>query len=116
MTGVQTCALPIYVVLVCEARLAVKSTLERTRAQRFLDIATRGSLPVPLNYYGAHTGRWAASKGSGINLQNLKRKSFLRRAIHAPDGYVLGVCDLSQIEPEPDESALRPAIGFPVPH
>ena len=85
--------------LLCEARLAVKSTLDRTRAQRFLDIAQRGTLPVPLNYYGAHTGRWSASKGSGINMQNLKRKSFLRRAIMAPEGYVLVVADLSQIEP-----------------
>ncbi len=83
----------------CEARLAVKSTLERTRAQRFLDIATRGTLPVPLNYYGAHTGRWSASKGSGLNLQNLKRGSFLRKSIMAPQGYSLVVCDLSQIEP-----------------
>jgi hypothetical protein len=83
----------------CEARLAVKSTLERTRAQRFLDISLRGCLPVPLNYYGAHTGRWSASKGSGLNLQNLKRKSFLRKSIMAPDGYMLVVCDLSQIEP-----------------
>jgi DNA polymerase family A len=87
------------VALLCEARLAVKSTLERTRAQRFLDIAHRGTLPVPLNYYGAHTGRWSASKGSGLNLQNLKRKSFLRRAIMAPEGYVVVVCDLAQIEP-----------------
>jgi DNA polymerase len=83
----------------CEARLMVKSTLERTRAQRFIDIATRGCLPVPLNYYGAHTGRWSASRGSGINLQNLKRGSALRRAIMAPMGYTLVVCDLSQIEP-----------------
>jgi len=83
----------------CEARLAVKSTLERTRAQRLLDISQRGALPVPLNYYGAHTGRWSASKGSGINLQNLKRGSFLRKAIMAPPGYLLVVCDLSQIEP-----------------
>ena len=87
------------VALLCEARLAVKSTLERTRAQRFLDIAQRGTLPVPLNYYGAHTGRWSASRGSGLNLQNLKRKSFLRKAIMAPDGHMLVVCDLSQIEP-----------------
>ena len=87
------------VAAVCEARLAVKSTLERTRAQRFLDISNRGRLPVPLNYYGAHTGRWSASKGSGLNLQNLKRGSFLRKSIMAPDGYVLVVCDLSQIEP-----------------
>lgn len=48
------------VALLCEARLKVKSTLERTRAQRFLDISKRGQLPVPLSYYGAHTGRWAA--------------------------------------------------------
>jgi DNA polymerase len=85
--------------LLCEARLKVKSTLERTRAQRFHDISQRGTLPVPLNYYGAHTGRWTASKGSGINMQNLKRGSFLRKAIMAPEGYSLAVCDLSQIEP-----------------
>ena len=85
--------------LLCEARLKVKSTLERTRAQRFVDIAERGTLPVPLNYYGAHTGRWSASKGSGLNLQNLKRGSFLRKSIQAPKGYTLVVCDLSQIEP-----------------
>lgn len=87
------------VALICEARLKVKSTLERTRAQRFVDIAERGTLPVPLHYYGAHTGRWSASKGSGLNLQNLKRGSFLRKAICAPEGYTLVVCDLSQIEP-----------------
>lgn len=85
--------------LICEARLKVKSTLERTRAQRFVDIAGRGTLPVPLHYYGAHTGRWSASKGSGLNLQNLKRGSFLRKSICAPSGYTLVVCDLSQIEP-----------------
>lgn len=85
--------------LLCEARLKVKSTLERTRAQRFVDISERGTLPVPLNYYGAHTGRWSASKGSGLNLQNLKRGSFLRNSIQAPSGYTLVVCDLAQIEP-----------------
>jgi len=85
--------------LLCEARLKVKSTLERTRAQRFLDIAQRGTLPVPLSYYGAHTGRYSASRGSNLNMQNLKRGSFLRKSIMAPDGYVLVVADLSQIEP-----------------
>jgi DNA polymerase len=87
------------IALLCEARLAVKSTLERTRAQRFLDISQRGTLPVPLNYYGAHTGRWAASRGSGLNMQNLKRGSFLRRSIMAPPGHLIVVADLSQIEP-----------------
>jgi len=87
------------VALLCEARLAVKSTTERTRAQRFLEIAKRGRLPVPLSYYGALSGRWTASKGSAINMQNLKRGSFLRKAIMAPEGYQLVVGDLSQIEP-----------------
>lgn len=87
------------VALLCEARMRVKSTSERTRAQRFLDIASRGKLPVPLSYFGAGTGRYTASKGSAINMQNLKRGSFLRKAIMAPDGYTLVVGDLSQIEP-----------------
>ena len=92
------------VALLCEARLKVKSTTERTRAQRFLDISQRGKLPVPLSYYGALSGRWTAAKGSAINMQNLKRgtkerPSFLRQAIMAPEGYSLVVGDLSQIEP-----------------
>jgi DNA polymerase bacteriophage-type len=87
------------VALLCEARLRVKSTAERTRAQRFLDISGRGPLPVPLSYYGAATGRWTAAKGSAINMQNLKRGSFLRKAIMAPVGHQLVVGDLSQIEP-----------------
>lgn len=87
------------VALLCEARLKVKSTTERTRAQRFLDISQRGTLPVPLSYYGAITGRYTASKGSALNMQNLKRGSFLRKAIMAPAGQVIVVGDLSQIEP-----------------
>lgn len=39
------------------------------------------------------------SKGSAINMQNLKRKSFLRNAIMAPKYHVCVVGDLSQIEP-----------------
>ena len=87
------------VALMCEARLRVKSTLERTRAQRFIDIASRGAMPVPLSYYGAETGRWQAAKGGSINFQNMKRGSFLRKSIMAPEGDVLVVGDLSQIEP-----------------
>jgi hypothetical protein len=87
------------VALLCEARLRVKSTTERTRAQRFLDISGRGPLPVPLSYFGAATGRWTAARGSAINMQNLKRGSFLRKAIMAPVGHQLVVGDLSQIEP-----------------
>lgn len=83
----------------CEARLMVKSTSERTRAQRFLDISRRGLLPVPLSYYGALSGRWTAMRGAAINMQNMKRGSFLRKSLLAPWGYEFGVGDLSQIEP-----------------
>jgi DNA polymerase I-like protein with 3'-5' exonuclease and polymerase domains len=78
------------------ARLGVKSTLEETRTERFLQIAERGTLPVPLRYYAAHTGRWGGD--DKINMQNLPRKSPLKKAMRAPDGYLLVDCDSSQIE------------------
>ena len=78
------------------ARLGVKSTLEETRTERFIRIAERGTLPVPLRYYAAHTGRWGGD--DKVNLQNLPRKSPLKAAIAAPDGYVFIDCDSSQIE------------------
>lgn len=78
------------------ARLGVKSTLEETRTERFIGIADRGTLPVPLRYYAAHTGRWGGD--DKVNLQNLPRKSALKRAIRAPKGYVFIDCDSSQIE------------------
>lgn len=79
-----------------EARIAVKSTIGETRAQRFLKEGAAGSLPVYLSYYGAHTGRW--SGGNKLNLQNLKRGGELRKSILAPEGHVLVVVDSAQIE------------------
>ncbi len=55
-----------------EARKAVKSWplhLKRIESMKALATACGGKMPVPLNYYGAHTGRW--SGGGGINLLNL---------------------------------------------
>ena len=78
------------------ARLGVKSTLEETRTERFIQIADRGSLPIPLRYYAAHTGRWGGD--DKVNMQNLPRKSPLKKAIRAPEGYVFIDCDSSQIE------------------
>jgi len=82
------------------ARLGLKSTLEETRTQRFIDIAKRGLLPVPVKYYAAHTGRWGGA--DKINLQNLPSRGpngkKLKRSIVAPDGYMLIDCDSSQIE------------------
>jgi len=78
------------------ARLGTKSTLEETRTQRMCGIAKRGKMPVPLRYYAAHTGRWGGD--DKMNLQNLPRKSKLKSAIAAPEGYVLIDADSSQIE------------------
>jgi len=79
-----------------KAREAVKSTLPITRTQAFINIANSGNLVVPLNYGSTITGR--LSGGSGINLQNMPRGSALRKSITAPDGWVLVVGDLGQIE------------------
>lgn len=78
------------------ARLGVKSTLEETRTERFIKIAERGTLPIPLRYYAAHTGRWGGD--DKVNMQNLPRKSPLKKAIRAPEGYTFIDCDSSQIE------------------
>ena len=82
------------------ARLGNKSTLEETRTQRFIEIAKRGALPIPLSYYAAHTGRWGGA--DKINLQNLPSRgdnaNKLKHAIRAPEGYVLIDADSSQIE------------------
>ena len=78
------------------ARLGTKSTIEETRTARFIGIAERGALPVPLRYYAAHTGRWGGD--DKLNLQNLPRNSPLKKAIIAPDGYMMIDSDSSQIE------------------
>jgi DNA polymerase len=78
------------------ARLGTKSTIEETRTERFMGIAERGALPVPLRYYAAHTGRWGGDEK--LNLQNLKRGSILKECIIPPDGYVMLDSDSSQIE------------------
>jgi len=79
-----------------EARLAVKSTIVETRAERLLGVASRGAIPVYLKYCGAHTHRW--SGGDRSNFQNFNRGGVLRDAIEAPDGHVLVAVDSMQIE------------------
>lgn len=83
------------------ARLGVKSTIEETRTERFINISTRGPLPVPIKYYAAHTGRFGGD--DKINLQNLRSRGesdskTLKRSMMAPPGYVLIDSDSSQIE------------------
>jgi len=86
----------------CSVRLGTKSTIEESRIERFIGIGARngGKLPIPLKYYGAHTGRWAGS--DAVNFQNLpsrdKKKKTLKNSIMAPEGHVVINCDSSQIE------------------
>jgi DNA polymerase len=81
------------------ARLGVKSTIEETRTENLIAAAGRGRLPILLNYYGAHTGRF--SGGDKLNLQNLPSRNgrnTIRKSLCAPAGQVLVSCDSSQIE------------------
>ena len=86
----------------CSVRLGTKSTMEESRIKRFLDIGARnkGLLPVPLRYYGAHTGRWSGQ--DKINFQNLPsrdpNKRALKNGILPPDNHVILNVDSSQIE------------------
>ncbi len=86
----------------CSVRLGTKSTIEESRIERFIDIGARnrGMLPIPLKYYGAHTGRWSGS--DKVNFQNLPsrdiKKKALKNAILPPDDHVILNVDSSQIE------------------
>lgn len=90
------------------SKIAFSSTIEEARCKELIKLADimDDRLPVPLVYYGAHTGR--LSGDHGINLQNLPRAEFnkdgtikkghLRFAVEAPHGYSIVAADLSNIE------------------
>jgi DNA polymerase len=82
------------------ARLGNKTTLEETRTERFIGMAGRGKFPIPLRYYGAHSGRWSGQ--DKVNMQNLPARGAnankIKSAIRAPEGYVIIDCDSAQIE------------------
>jgi len=99
----------IRVVRLVEGRLAAKSKLNQTRAERLLAIGgDGGTLPVMLNYSGAKTHRW--SGGDKLNFQNFPRierddkgnpvpnTGELRQSLIAPPGHVILVVDAAQIE------------------
>lgn len=88
---------------VVEARLGHKSTLEETRTERMLNIATlefphlgTGLMPIPLNIGAAITHRLGGAWK--LNCQNWGRESPIRRSVEAPEGYVLVASDAAQIE------------------
>lgn len=83
--------------ILVDCRLAVKSTTNITRAQRFLTAGADGMpLPCGYKYAAAHTLRWGGT--NKMNMQNLTRGGELRQSIEAPPGHELCVADSGQIE------------------
>lgn len=79
------------------ARIAIKSRLTETRSKRFLDAADDNDyIPAPIRYYAAHTGRFGGTEK--LNMQNLPRGGELRKCLIAPEGHLIYVADLSNIE------------------
>ena len=86
-----------------ETRLAVKSTIVETRAERYQHMAERGPMCVYLAFAKAHTLRWAG--GDGSNWQNLSNKNanrpemaVLKQSIEAPPGHMIVPADSGQGE------------------
>ena len=101
-----------------DARIAVKSTTNITRAEKLLISGQNGmSLPAYYAYSRAHTHRLGG--GDKRNLQNLTRGGELRQSIEAPPGYSLVVGDSGQIECRTNAwlwGAGGPAGGLPHRH
>ena len=94
---------PAIVQVLLATRLSVKSTIDETRTENLLRLSqTRFPLQgvgwgaVPLKYAGARTHR--LSGDGGINWQNLRRGSTIRKGVKAPPGYRIVHRDASQIE------------------
>lgn len=69
------------VVELVEARLGNKSSQAVTRVERFIDLASRGPMPMPLEYYAAHTGRWGGA--DAVNVQNMNRNQLVDQSTPA---------------------------------
>jgi hypothetical protein len=94
---------PLEVQAILAARISAKSTLEETRGESLLGLSLQqwegngqGWAPVPIKYFGAHTGR--VSGDGGFNWLNFKRGSKIRHGVEAPEGYRIVHRDSSQIE------------------
>ena len=88
-----------------EARIGIKSNIIETRAQRFLGMAERGTLPVYIKHAGAHTLR--PSGGDGVNWLNMSNDienaprpemAALKQSIMAPPGHKIVEVDSGQGE------------------
>lgn len=94
------------VAALANARAENNSSMAVSRCRTYLDKGARGPMPVALEAYLAHTGRYSAGTSEGVksdqsNVQNLAKRGndkTLRQAIKVPRGMRLVACDSSQIE------------------
>lgn len=88
------------VCLAFQAREHAKSSINRTRAQSYLEVAkrTQGKWPVHIIPAGAHTNRPTGGPGGGGNPLNMSKKSDLRNGVCAPEGHYLLKFDYTGIE------------------
>ena len=75
--------------------------IKRVRRMKSMAQACDGNFPIPLTYWGAHTGRDAG--GQKVNVQNLPRQGHpllvaMRGLLLAPEGHKLVIVDLAAIE------------------
>ena len=69
--------------LLVETKLGAQSSMEATRTQTLLDIASRGLMPVPLAYAAAHTGRYGGCfVGETPIYVRYKRDTYERLGLH----------------------------------
>lgn len=66
-----------------ETKLGVSSTIEETRTGRFLSIASRGLMPIPLRYASAHTGRYGGCLNPETKVCLKSKNSFDRSPYYA---------------------------------
>lgn len=90
--------------VVCQARLAAKSSIDETRCLKFLEYGSYGFLPMGYKIGGAHTNRMSGGSAGSANMQNLPsgrregQSDLLRRSIIAQGNSVIVNYDASQIE------------------
>ena len=97
------------VVELVEARLGNKSSQAVTRVKSLLAMAERGLLPIPLEYYGAHTGRWSGA--DSVNLQNFNRNQLVTK--DTPTGTKVFYADKADVVVEvlPDNKVYLARAG-----
>lgn len=99
-----------------EARLDLKSSIEETRCEKFLEMEPMGLLPVPLKISGAHTHRLS---GEGDwNPQNLPsgrkpgQSKALKESLEVEPGRVITGGDSSQVEVRVLDYCANDQIGL----